>query len=266
MTDDDYVRLERFFDEYVGRFRADDGRLPPMLQLKLDHTRHVVANAETIMDAEGWPSARRRLGHASALLHDVGRFPQLTVYGTFDDHRSVNHAACGCETLVHEGALTHLPHADRAAILAAVRHHNAKHLPLDLGADTTTLTHLVRDADKLDIFRVFENAVTSGDLDSNPEIAWNLDVAGPPSDTVLARVEAGESVDYREVRTLCDFVLIQISWIQSQLHFRSTLRLALERDALGFRTRLLLARHDTARLRAVLEHVRRAVNPTEQTG
>lgn len=266
MTDLDYANLERFFDGYVGRFRAADGRLPAMLNLKLDHTRQVVENAALIMAAEGWPAALIRQGQAGALLHDVGRFQQLTTYGTFDDRRSIDHGACGCEILEREAVLDGLPSAERVAILAAVRYHNAKRLPPELDAVATMLTHLVRDADKLDIFRVFENAVTSGELAANPQIAWNLDLDGPPSDAVMAHIEAGEPVDYGDARTLCDFVLIQVSWIQAQLHFRSTLRLALERGALEFRARLLLARHDSARLRAALALVRRAVNPTEKTG
>ena len=40
-----------------------------------------------------------RIAEAVALLHDVGRFEQYKRYGTFNDRKSVNHAALGVEIM-----------------------------------------------------------------------------------------------------------------------------------------------------------------------
>lgn len=239
MTREFLETLTRRYHAYVDRFRDGAGHLPHLHQLKAEHTACVVADARRIMAGEGWPEEVRPAGEACALLHDVGRHPQLKEYGTFRDAASIDHATRGVEVIGDERFLEELDADMRKRVLTAVALHNKKEVPAALEAETARLTHLVRDADKLDIFRVLETVIADGSLDRNPEIAWGLQVLGAPSPEVVAAVSVGHSVDYGHVRTLSDFVLIQVGWLIGGFRNPTALRLAAERKALEFRETFL---------------------------
>jgi len=259
MTAEELGRLEQFFEAYTRRFRDADGVLPEMQDLKLVHSRHVAADAARIIQAEGWPEARGLLGLACALLHDVGRFPQYAAYRTFEDHKSINHATRGVQVLQDEHVLDELAPDARAIILSAVGLHNVRELPADLPAETADFVHLVRDADKLDIFRVFEEAVRDGQLERHPEITWSLDPHGRANPALAEAICAGQTVSYRQVHSVCDFVLIQIGWLRSQFHFDSALRLADDRQAFAFREAFVCALDDAPVVRRCLDATRAAM-------
>lgn len=239
MTREFLETLTRRYHAYVDSFRDGAGHLPHLHQLKVDHTRCVVADACRIMAGEGWPAEAQVAGEACALLHDVGRHPQLKEYGTFRDSASIDHAVRGVEVIGSERLLEGLGDETRKRVLTAVALHNKKDVPATLEAETARLTHLVRDADKLDIFRVLETVIADGSLERNPEIAWGLQVLGAPSPEVVAAVRVGHSVDYGHVRTLSDFVLIQVGWLIGGFRNATALRLAAERKALEFRETFL---------------------------
>ena len=245
------------FAAYTDGFRAPDGRLAPLLQLKLDHTRGVVADAQRLLEGEAWPPETRPEAEAAALLHDAGRFEQFRDHGTFQDARSFDHAARSVAVVEREGWLAELSDAERRRVLAAVLAHNKRELPDGMDAATARLAHLVRDADKLDIFRVLEAAVTDGTLASNPEIAWGLRIEGAPSPELVAAIVAGRPVCYSWIRTLSDFVLIQVGWVNGGFSTRTALRLVRERRVVAFRERCLQTLSDDPGVAACCAAARR---------
>lgn len=259
MTAAELDALKQFFDSYVRRFEDPAGCLHPMQMLKLRHSRHVASNADRIAQACGWTTDRRRLGFACGLLHDVGRFSQYAEYQTFEDRRSIDHAARSVDVLTDEGALAALSTDERAILLTGIGLHNARDVPTALTADEADVTHLVRDADKIDIFRVFEEAVKDGHLDKHPEIAWGLDCSGKASPELVACIREGRSASYGMVRSLCDFALIQVGWIRGDIHFDPALALAAERRALDFREQFVLALDDARAVRDCLTVTRAAM-------
>ena len=236
---------------YADTFR-ENGELPLMMRLKLEHTQKVVEAAVAILAGESAPDALRPIGEACAWLHDTGRYEQLATYGPFRDADSVDHADFGVSVIEKQGWLDSLPEAERRMALDSVRYHNKREIPDGLPEQTVWLTHLVRDADKLDIFRVLECSVQDRSLEDHPEIAWGLPVNGLPSANVAESVCAGRSVPYAWIKNLADFVLIQVGWLNGGLHFRTSLRLADERGALAFR-RVFLKRICPPEARAVGE-------------
>ena len=239
MTSDFLVHLTRQYHAYVDTFRVADGALPDMLRLKLEHTQGVVRDARCIMAGEAWDEPSRVLGEACALLHDTGRYAQFSEFGTFQDSRSVDHAAHGVRVIQEQRWLDGLPAEACNLVLATVALHNRRTVPVAASARVARFAHLVRDADKLDIFRVMERAVTDGSLERNPEIAWGLQVKGAPSPNVVEAIRQGHSVSYTWIRTLADFILIQVGWLIGGLHYATACRLAAERKALEFREAFL---------------------------
>ena len=223
------AELTRLYDAYVDTFRTADGRLPAMMQLKRTHTAFVVANAERIADGEGFSPREREVALAAALLHDTGRYEQLRRYDTFRDSESVDHAVFSHEIIRAKGW------TDEPAVLDAVLWHNRRDLPDAMEPLTAVAAHTVRDADKLDIFRVLEDQIAHTDWRKDARAFWNLAVAAPPNPRVVANIERGEAVDYQNIQSLSDFVLIQVGWMVSGLHYATARRLCAARGHLAFR-------------------------------
>ena len=260
MTTGELRAVTAFFNAYVRRFAGDDGILHPMHQLKLRHSRHVVANAVAIMRAGAWDEPRLLLGAACALVHDVGRFSQYAEYRSFEDRHSIDHAERGHQVLLAADEFATLAPEDRATILSSVRVHNMRELPAMLSSAEMAFAHLVRDADKLDIFRVFEEAIREGHLDDHPEIAWSLDMRGRANPELVACVRDGRTMNYGAVRSLCDFTLIQVGWLRSQFHYDAALALAATRRALEFRETFIGGLDDSAAVRECLAVTREAMS------
>ena len=139
--------------------------------------------------------------------------------------------------------------AQKDAILKAVLYHNRRDLPKEVEHPLSTSTsdlnllskaaHTVRDADKLDIFRVLEDQVEHTDWKGDSRAFWNLAVSAPPNPVVVECIEKGRPVDYQNIKSLSDFVLIQVGWMISGLHFATARRLCRERNHLAFRRKFL---------------------------
>ncbi len=147
----DYKQIERVFNQYVSKYNADD----PKIKLKTDHTYRVAHLASLIAKASG---ADESLAWLSGMLHDIGRFEQVKRYNTFSDAFSVDHAVFGADLLFSEGLIEYFDlNLDKEELLIlekSIRHHSAYRLPEDLSDKERQYCNTLRDADKIDIFRV----------------------------------------------------------------------------------------------------------------
>ena len=225
--------LRGLYDAYVDTFRGADGTLPPMMALKREHTAHVVDNAKLIAAGEGIDAETVRACEAAALLHDTGRYEQLKRYNTFRDSDSVDHAVFSHDIVVEKRWLDGDP--QREAILTAVLVHNRRDVPDNLDPLTEAAVHTVRDSDKLDIFRVLEHQIATTDWRHDCTAFWNLPIQAAPSPAVVAAIRDSRPVDYQNIKTLADFVLIQVGWMRSGLRYATSRRLCAERGHLAFR-------------------------------
>ena len=250
-------QLTALYDAYVDTYREADGELPVMMRLKRVHTGFVVKNAEAIADGEGFSAEEREVALAAALLHDTGRYEQLKRYNTFKDSDSVDHAVFSHDIVKEKGWLDQIEEVKvkgggdqwKDAILKAVLYHNRRDLPKEIEDPLSTSTsplhltsmasHTVRDADKLDIFRVLEDRVENTDWKSDTRAFWNLAISAPPNPVVVECIANGQPVDYQNVKSLSDFVLIQVGWMISGIHFATARRLCRERNHLAYRRKFL---------------------------
>ena len=249
--------LTALYDAYVDTYREADGELPVMMRLKRVHTGFVVKNAELIADGEGFSAEEREVALAAALLHDTGRYEQLKRYNTFKDSDSIDHAVFSHDIVVEKGWLDQVDKVKvkgegeqwKDSILKAVLYHNRRDLPKEIENPSFTFTshlhltsiaaHTVRDADKLDIFRVLEDQVEHTDWKGDSRAFWNLAISAQPNPLVVECIEKGQPVDYQNIKSLSDFVLIQVGWMISGVHFATARRLCRERKHLSFRRKFL---------------------------
>jgi len=220
--------LHTWFDNYVQTFEDIDEEGYRNILLKVEHTRKVCGNMALLAAGEGLAPEEARIADAVALLHDVGRFPQFRRWRTFRDSDSDNHARLGIEVLREQGVLARFPTAERLLIEEAVRFHNLLALPLRFRSPTSLFIRLIRDADKLDIWRVFLDYFRQPD-DQRPS-AVTLGFPDLPGVTqaCVSELAAGRVIRLEDVRVLNDFKLLQISWVYD-LNFRSAYSLLQQR-------------------------------------
>lgn len=206
------------FERFVSRYLQEENH-SPMLDLKRRHTLCVLAHSEHLILAEGLADNIGRAALLAALYHDVGRFPQVVRWGTFNDAVSVNHGALGVRVIKQETMLAGETESVRKTVLSAVALHNRYALPPRLSEPVLTVTHLVRDADKLDIMRVIAehvNAVSPGD-----EVV--LRVRNEPdkwSPQIAEMVLEGKIPSYKDLVYINDFRMLLGTWLED-LHFPS---------------------------------------------
>src|SRR5208282_5430916 len=126
------------------------------------------------------------------------------------------------------GILNDLPAREQEIIITAVKFHNAFKIPDLACRDAIIFLKLVRDADKLDIWRIFFEYYSKDSTKDMPS-AVGLGFPDTPeySREVLDCIFNKKLVALSMLKTLNDFKLTKLSWVYD-LNFRSSLRMAVE--------------------------------------
>lgn len=220
----DIAEHEAWFFDYARRERAlETGDAGP-IDLKIRHSREVLATARAIVAESGMEPAQRRACLLAALYHDVARFEQYRRFRTFRDRESCNHGLAGVRILKRERRLDNEPAALRRRVLAAVGLHNRFALPPRLPADIAQVTHVVRDADKLDILRVMHENLC-GPAPYHPTVVLGLpDDPALVSETVLRAARGQRVASYSDLTSVNDLRVLLGTWL-FDMHFAASRRL-----------------------------------------
>ena len=222
----DLAQLRAWFASWCASFRTPDEELQRNFDLKELHTRNVCQAA--LLIAQGGSARRLMLAEVAALCHDLGRFPQFRDFRTFKDSESINHAHLSARIIKENNLLDFLPQDQRDAVALAVRLHNAFEVPAGLAPETEELLRLLRDADKLDIWRVFIDYFHAPEAERASGAGLGFPDLPFCSPEVLAAVGEQQMVQLSTMKSLNDFKLLQLSWIYD-INFATTLRLIKER-------------------------------------
>lgn len=173
--------IRESFDRYLTCYDFND----PQVKLKREHTYRVADLSVVIASAvDGKPKGYVDLCWIIGLLHDIGRFEQLKRYGTFSDSQSVDHAELGADILFKDGVIEQFLkkpttsmtiEQEKVIVDLAIRNHNKYRIPEEMDEKHFFFCNVIRDADKIDIFRVVCEAPyelrMSRDEDRTPEPA-----------------------------------------------------------------------------------------------
>jgi len=240
----------QWFDSFALSFAGPEGDLHPLLDLKYHHSYRVEKNSLAISKALDWKDAEVNLARAAGVVHDVGRFPQFANYGTFYDPHSVDHGEEGERVLMDEFPWEYLSSRSKDVLLGATRFHNIRTIPGTLlEKDFLPILRIVRDADKLDVFEVVKENVLSGRVQ---ELLPGISLAPSLSRGMLEEAEKGNLASYSVVRTLMDFLLLQLTWIYD-INFLPTFSLLQERGVMNWLDDFLSQDPGTERIRKDVE-------------
>lgn len=193
----DFERIEKVFKEYVDTFDMEDEKI----SLKYYHTLEVANISYKIASLMGLSDEDKDLAKLIGYLHDIGRFEQVAQTNSFKD-KLMDHADNGVKLLFDEGMIRKFiddPKYDEI-IKKAVRNHNKYKILDEVDNREELFTNIIRDSDKIDIFRV-------------RKLYYNSEIILPPSKEVLDSFEKGELVKLDDIKNKSDSILCILAFI-----------------------------------------------------
>ena len=149
----DFELAKKSFQEYLKNYDTNDGSIA----LKIKHTYEVVKKSEYIANGLRLDKENIELAKIIALLHDIGRFEQIKEFGEFND-KKIEHAEFGVKVLFDNSLIRKFIDEDKYdnIIYKAIYNHNKYKIEENLNEKELLQCKIIRDADKLDNFRVKE--------------------------------------------------------------------------------------------------------------
>jgi len=226
-----FNKIKSIFFNYTDKFREKEGEFSPMILLKYEHSIRVSKNAREIAEENQWEGTDLSIAELAGLYHDIGRFEQYRQYKSFYDPDSINHGDFGARLVKENKDFDAIPSEIKNQLIKCIKYHNKKTLPCSLNKSNQRLINLIRDADKLDIYFVVNDAIVNNKLDKFPELIWNLDIDGPPNPVIIKDILNGRLSSFSNVKTLADFNLLQLTWIHD-INYNATYKKMIERRVL----------------------------------
>jgi hypothetical protein len=141
----------------------------------------------------------------------------------------------------------------RELIIQAVTFHNRAQLPVDEPERTLIFSRLVRDADKLDIGRMYSLYYTDKNRVRQPTLELELPDTDQVSEEIYQAVLAGRPVKTTEMKTVNDLKLIQMSLIYD-INFRRSFQLVRER---GYLEKIYSSLPQTEKMKKVYDQIKK---------
>ena len=227
MRQSDLDYFKGWFKKYVESYYDLPGDGVKPILLKEQHTERTCKEIVFLGRKSGVRERDLILAETAALFHDIGRFPQWKNYGTFSDSASEDHALLGLEVIARHKVLMRLKREDRELIQTAILHHNGRQLPPDLSPRQGLFSRLLRDADKLDIWRLVIN-----ELEERGNLVETLSGPLPMSNSINLKIVTElmerKIPDFSSVRNRNDMILLRLGWV-FDLNFQVSCREVLER-------------------------------------
>ena len=246
--------FQSWFNDYVSNFysKGQDQVNDWAIQLKEEHSwkarEEIIKISQRLQLSEDDILIAEILG----LFHDIGRFHQYEKYRTFRDDLSENHAQIGARIVEHSQILKDLSADERNIITNGILYHNVHTLPGDLDPRCLFFCKLLRDADKLDIWRIIINYYYK-EQDGNSHSILELGLPDTPgySTTVLNDLYNSKTSSSSKINNLNDFKLLQIGWVYG-INFYPTFQEIKKRNYIE---KIASTLPETQELKKVIRHV-----------
>lgn len=263
------------FAEYVRNYDPSDEKI----KLKIDHTYRVAGLCQRIAESLGLSESDVDIAWLLGMLHDIGRFEQIRRFGTFNDAQSVDHAEFGADLLFKEGLIRKFAEGyyeecelarsgneeaeqmiknnehhnkDTGLLEMAIRQHNKYRVKEDLTERQRMFCDILRDADKVDIFKVNADIPMEIIYDVTTEELKN----GVITKEVLESFYKKETVLKSVRRSAVDHIVGYISLL-FELVYKESYRQAREQ---GYVYKLLDFKSDVPEVNAEFDDMRKYVD------
>ena len=219
--------LKEQFVHYTNQFKSNDIFVQQHFEVKQKHTFKVCENIVLLGQKAGLDDHQLMVAEIAALFHDIGRFEQYNQFHTFSDMESVNHAELGVQVINQNNFLKNLPDKEKKQVIQVILNHNIPFLPNDLDEEVLLLSKLLRDADKLDIFRVvMEYDLKESDFQVD-ESLYKI------PDEILNAFNRRKIVELDYAKSKFDFFLLRTSWI-FDINFQTSFQIIDQKGFLNY--------------------------------
>ena len=188
------------FNDYFSKFNMNDKNMAR----KYGHSIRVMNNAIDIANYLKLDEHGLNLAQFIGLTHDIGRFLQWKIYGTFVDNKSIDHALLGIQILFGSSKQIKfdIDPSDEIIIRRAIYNHNKYKIDELLSEEELLYANIIRDADKIDLLYLLSN----GELvleEDNSEV----------TDVIANAFWNFKEIDTLDCKTLTDKILFKMAFV-----------------------------------------------------
>ncbi len=212
MNNIDFNTFKKWFYTYTDSFLTSDPDFNYHIILKREHCRRVSKEIVELGKSLRLSSEKLIRAELIGLFHDLGRFEQYSTYKTFSDEKSRDHAELGKEVVMDKTLFDDLDNKEKNIILSSISFHNKLSISSDLKGEERFFIKLLRDADKIDIWKVLIEHYLSENKNNNTVL---LDLPDNPSisDKVIMAVNNKQLVRKEHIESVNDFKILNMSWV-----------------------------------------------------
>ena len=194
------IELKKFKNFIKDNYDYDND----LIKSKYIHTLSVVKITMMLCKKLGLNEKDTILAFYLALFHDLGRFREVERQSVFNNLK-FDHGAYSNKILFNDGFIDNfnIDENDYLLIKKAVYLHNKKDLPKELTDREKMFCEILRDADRIDIFRALATQ------DGYKAIFDNVS-----SDKILNAFYNGESIDIKDLKSRGDRVILRLGFVK----------------------------------------------------
>ncbi len=219
-------RMHEWMSAYMKSFYTDDEEVQRGILIKEKHTGYVTSNCVELAKFLNLSNHDVELAEIIGLFHDVGRFYQYQKYKTFNDAQSEDHAELAFKVIEGLEFFNELSVDDYELVKFAIKNHNKKVIEPCDDDRKIFFAKLIRDADKLDIYRVLLPYLKQENADKMPNFITGRSPDISPD--FVEKFVRGEQTDYNSIRTNGDRKIVRLMWIYD-VNFKWTMEKIVQR-------------------------------------
>lgn len=229
-----YEKAKQAFEEYMNNY----DRSNHLINSKYVHTYQIVELMAELAFRLGLEKEKIELAKVIGLLHDIGRFEQIRKFDIIDDlQTNTDHAKESCIYLFDNKYIRNFIEDSKydSIIKKAIHNHNKLEIEEGLTKEELLFSKMIRDMDKVDIFRVlaidFERFFKASEV----------------SEEVLREFQKESTIPNELIKTNSDSTLSTLSFI-FDINFNESFDILVEKDNFDLFLSMVEVSEDSERL------------------
>ncbi len=192
------------------------------IKMTFEHIERVVQNSMLLADNLELNENERAIAELTAQFHDIGRLWIMLPENS--ESKISDHAEASIEYLNNTAAFKILDETSQNIIIQVIKNHNKSHIPDNQGDSIVFYTKLLRDADKLEVWRSTSEYIKN--RSGKPAITndLNLSQKAVVTHAFCQIIIEGGIPNKEDLITFHDFIIFQMSWV-FDLHYKKSFQI-----------------------------------------
>lgn len=199
----------KYYEDVLLNYAKKYDEYGDCIKLKTTHMLCVTKIMDILSNELHLDNRMSKLSHIVGLFHDVGRYEQIKKYNTFLDVKSEDHADLSEKIIRKENFLNDLPKKDQELVCAAIKNHNKYSIEDSLDEETIFMCKLIRDADKIDVYRV----VCEEKLEATYQVSTDMLENSKISDAIYQCVMEHKSCSKKDCNYPIDHIICCLAFV-----------------------------------------------------